>query len=458
MTGESSTQLPISGPNWARRGLARTGAFTFLTSGAIAVGNLITGLIAARLLGAGGRGEVVAVFLVPNLAITIASLGATQVLSYYLARHRDDRARLIATWLALMLPSSVIATVVVEATLPFVLAAQRGDILVLARLCAPVLIVFGLLAEVFYGAVLARHDFIFYNAVRFAPVAAIVFSFTILWRLDAFSVKSAVLTTSAAYVLGALALTWRTLQSQSLYWPSYTLTRETLSYGLRTLGTNVGVLTNARLDLLIMVGILPAASVGLYSVATNVSWLLITIAAALYSLVVPIAVGHGVNGPTTVIATLHVTLGVAILLAIGAAILADVGITFVYGNAFRPAVPALRLLLPGCVFYAATYVLWAGLGALGRPGRAALAQVPSVLITVVGLILFLRSGGILAASEISSVAYGVAFLTTLVFFQRSSRLPWLAFLPSITSVRQLASIAQVGFVASNPDRPSVGPR
>ena len=301
--------------SWVTSGLARASAITFVTSGAIAVGNLVTGLLVARLLGAIGRGEVVAVFVAPNLAITIFSLGATQVLSYYLTHQRDDSARLVGTWIALMLPAGVIATVVVEAALPVVLAAQRTDILFLARLCAPILIAFGLGAEVLYGAVLARHDFIFYNVVRLAPVIAIVLCYTVLWALGAFSVPSAVLATVTAYVASTGALAWRAQTAQSPTWPSYALARETVWYGLRALTTNVGVLTNARLDLLIMVGLLPAATVGLYSVATNVSWLLITLAGALYVLVVPVAVRQGLRGPSTVVATLHVTIAVAIGLA-----------------------------------------------------------------------------------------------------------------------------------------------
>jgi O-antigen/teichoic acid export membrane protein len=242
-----------------------------------------------------------------------------------------------------------------------------------------------------------------------------------------FSVNAALLTTLIVdgCVTGMLAV--GVIRRPGFARPDRAIARETVSFGLRAHGANVGGIVTARFDLLIMPAILSAASVGVYAVATNVSWIVVSVAGALGPVVLPAAARRGSgHGPRTILPALRATLGIAVVLALLLGAGAGLGVRIVYGHGFGASAPALRLLLPGAICYAGWLVLSSGLQAAGRPLAASLTQLPGVVFTVVGLLLFLRSGGIVAAAVISTIAYASAFLIALVVYRDAARLSWRA--------------------------------
>ena len=217
--------------------------------------------------------------------------------------------------------------------------------------------------------------------------------------------------------------------------PSLALAKPTAWYGVRAQGTHVGNIINGRLDLFIMPAFLGSASVGLYSVATNVSWVVFTLASALATLVLPAAARRIESGVRIVVVSLYATLAVGVILSAAIAVLADVAIRLIYGSDFSDSALPLRLLLPGTVAFALAEILLSGLNSLDRPGVAALAQAPGVLVTVVGLFLFLESGGIVAAAIISSIAYAIVFITALLLYRSAAGAPWRSFVLRREEVR-----------------------
>jgi O-antigen/teichoic acid export membrane protein len=181
---------------------------------------------------------------------------------------------------------------------------------------------------------------------------------------------------------------------------------------------------------MIIPAFLGAASVGLYSVATNVSWMVATVSASLSSIVFPAAAARGLAGRYTVVKSLYATLALAIALAATIAAFAGVGVRLVYGADFSGSVTPLRILLIGTVLYAAGGVACSGLYAVNRPFTAAVAQFTAAAVTVVGLLLFLRRGGIEAAAIVSTVAYGLVFVIALVLYRRTAGLTWRELAPA----------------------------
>ncbi len=192
-----------------------------------------------------------------------------------------------------------------------------------------------------------------------------------------------------------------------------------------TLAANV----NARLDLVMLPAFVAAAGVGLYSVATNVSLSVYQFASTFAGLVLPAAARDPERGPLKVIGALYLTLAIAGVLALVLALVARPLLGAVYGDDFRDAAEPLRLILPGAVLFAASSIVGAGLYAAGRPFTATLAQLAGMVVTVAGLAIFLRSGGITAAAIVSSVSYATVFVATLVAYKRVTGLPWRALLP-----------------------------
>ncbi|MDQ3728753.1 MAG: polysaccharide biosynthesis C-terminal domain-containing protein, partial [Actinomycetota bacterium] len=283
-----------------------------------------------------------------------------------------------------------------------------------------------LLFEFFSGVVLGDHDFLFFNLLLLAQPAVVTLAYIVLWSVGWLSVESALAVWAVSLALVLAVAAPRVLRRHGLGRADMTLGKSTVSYGARAHGTRIGGLANQRLDLFIIPAFVAASQVGLYSVASNVSFIIVTLAGALYPLVLPAAARLGDRGPEAVILSLHVTLLVALVLAVAVGILADIAVALVYGSAFTDSVLSLRLLLPGSVLYAGARVLASGLYAANRPFTATVAETAGVVITLAGLILFLDSGGIVAAAVVTTVSYTIVFFAALLLYRRATGLDWRA--------------------------------
>ncbi len=391
--------------------------------------NLVTGVVIARALGSTGRGELAAVIAAMSVIAWLFAMGARQAITYHQARRPEDASRLIATWLVLVVPCAAVGIGVGEVLLPRLMAAQSDATLDAARVY--MLMVLGyLLGEVAYAVLLGDHDFLFVNALRLGQPAVIAVAYLALWRLGILTVNAALLTMVVAAGLGITVATARVLRRHGLGRPDRTLARPTLWYGLKAHGSSTAGIVNTRLDLMIIPAFLSASSVGLYAVATSVSWIVVTVAGALGDLVLPAAARRGDRAVDTVVRSLQATILLGALAAGVLAAVAGLGTRLVYGQEFADAALPLRILLPGCVLLAASGVLRAGLSALNRPFTAGLTQLVGMGVTVVGLLVFLRSGGIVAAALVTTASYAVTFLSALVIYRVVAGVAWRRFVPS----------------------------
>jgi O-antigen/teichoic acid export membrane protein len=403
--------------------------FTVAATASTLLVNLATGILIARVLGPSGRGALTAVLAVPPVVAWVFEMGCVAAVTYHQARRPADAPRLVGTWLVICLPLAIAGTVAGWLLLPHLLAAQSEHTLTLARLVMLALTI-TFVADLMNGVVLGDQDFGFYNGLRVLQPLAVAVTFGTLWVVGALTVSSAVAATVAVTAGATVALSFRVLRRHGLGRPSRAIARTTLWYGVRAHSTSTAGIVNTRLDVMIIPAFLGAASVGLYSVATNVSWMVASVSASLGSIVFPAAAARGLEGRYTVVKSLYATLALAIVLAAAIAAIAGVAVRLVYGADFAGSVTPLRILLIGTVLYAAGSVACSGLYAVNRPFTAALAQFTAAAVTVAGLLLFLRSGGIEAAAIVSTVAYGLVFVLAVVLYRRTAGLTWRELVPA----------------------------
>lgn len=406
----------------------RPGLHAIVFSALTLMVNLLTGILIARALDTDGRGEVTAILQAPLLLGAALGLGCGTAVAYYLSRHPDDGPRLLSTWLLMLVPIGITALVAGLALVPVLMSAQTDETIRLGRLYV-ITIVLVIIAELTYGMLLGHQDFLFYLALVFAHPAATAVAYVALWAAGAFSVESAVVTSAIVSVAGTAIAFGRLLSVHGLGAPSLAIGRSTLWYGVRSHGTSLGGQVNTRLDLLIMPAILAASSVGLYAVATSVSWIVVSFSGLLGTVVMPAAARQGTDGHRTIITALHAILAISGLIALVLGLAADVAVRLVYGASFADSVLPLQILLPGSVLWAGATILVAGLYAANRPFTAFVPQAVGMLVTVVGLVLFLDGGGIEAAALISTASYALVFVGCLVLYRRATGLPWSAFRP-----------------------------
>jgi O-antigen/teichoic acid export membrane protein len=348
-------------------------------------------------------------------------MGAEQATAYARARDPKLGPTLLSTWTLLVIPLSIVATVTIELALPILVHAQSTHVLFLARLFAPS-VGLAILCQLMNGALLGSHDYRTYNIARLLQWVVLTTAVGALYVSRTLTIETALAANILSLATPVSVAVWRIISRLDGYGrPSWSVTKPSFLYGIKAHGSNFGLVVNARLDLLIMPAFLGATSVGLYSVGTNISWIIVVAAGAIAPLILPAAAAQGVDGHKTVIKATKATFTIGLVMGICMSLVARPMLSIIYGHRFQAGADALILLLPGCILFACAQVLWSGLNASNRPLRSAITQVPGVLITVVGLLVFLRRYGIDAAAIVSSLAYSGVFLCALLMYANTTK-------------------------------------
>jgi O-antigen/teichoic acid export membrane protein len=417
------------------RGLVRAGIVTYVFSALTLVANLVTGIVSARALGPSGRGVFVALTTVSQLAGLLFAVGVANSLSYYIARRPEDGPRLLTTWTAMLVPLTAVAIAISELLLPTIFSGDQQAIDLGRWFMLSIVLVVGL--ELNYGLLLGMHDFLVYNVLRFAQAALIAAAFVVLWIADEMTVENALIAAIVGSTTAMAAGLARSVVRVGVGRLDPRLGATSLWYGVRGQGSTVATNVTARLDVAMLPAFVTNANVGLYSVAANLSLIVHQLSNTFAGLVLPAAASDPERGRIKVIGSLWASLVVAAVLAAVLALFARPLIGLVYGDSFRDAAEPLLLLLPGVVLFAGSSILAAGVYAAGRPFTATFAQLLGMGVTVVGLFVFLRSGGITAAAIVSTVSYATVFVAMLIAYKRVSDTPWSSFVPSPARLRGL---------------------
>jgi len=364
--------------------------------------------------------------------------GAAQSLSYFIARRPQDGPRLLTTWTLMLLPLAAAAIGITELLLPTIFSTDGSQAVEIGRwFMFIIVIVIGL--ELNYGLLLGINDYLAYNLLRMAPMVLAALTLIGLWAAGELTIKSTLIGTNVAYLLCLAIGMVRAVRRIGIGPVDMQLGRTSLWFGVRGQGSTVASNVTARLDVAMLPAYVTASQVGLYSVATNISLIVYQLSNTFAGLVIPAAASDTGRSRVKVIGSLWGSLAVAAIMAAGLAVFARPLLGLVYGDRFRDAAEPLLLLLPGAVLFAGSAILGAGVYAAGRPFTATFVQVIGMVVTIVGLVAFLGTGGITAAALVSTASYSTVFVAMLIAYQRVTNTPWRTFLPSPRRVRELTA-------------------
>lgn len=389
--------------------------------------NTITGVIVARSLGPSGRGELTATLTVVTVAGWLAAMGARAAISYHQSQHPEHGARLMSSWLVATVPLSLVTLVLAEIFLPIMFGAQTAEAIHVARIYAPLILV-NVISVVFVGILLGDQRFLPYNIVRMLIPGVTVVGYVAFLIAGDLTVITALICNGAALVVSTVVSAFICFSRHGLERPSRTLMKTSIWYGIRAHGGDVAGFVSSRLDLLIIPAFLAASSVGIYSVATNISSIIASLTGTIAVFALPIAARDISRASHTVLRAFHATLLIGGGMALILVLVCEVAIRLIYGADFESAAGPLRVMLPGELLEAAASVLWAGMLAANRPFLSTAAYLPSAIVTIAGLLIFLQSGGIMAAAAVTTVAYATSFVITIILYRRVAGLEWKQFL------------------------------
>lgn len=405
MTADEPAGVGGPDPNRGRAAVGSAFATTMATSGATILLGLVSGVLTARFLGADGRGVVAAVSTW-TLTLTWASNLSFANGMVFLQSRGTDPGRVLGTTLAVVPVLGALGIGVAQVLVPVGFSAQAEETRLIARvfLCAVPIV---LTTEAMWAMLMARQRFVFLGVVRIAQPGVYVLVLLTLLGLDRFTPVTVLSAQVASYTL-ALVVALTGLLRGGVRRPHQALARQALGYGLRMQGVNLSAL---RLDSVVLPAFVTATQIGYYSIAVNVSSMVVALFGSVSMVIFPMtAARDGPEGRRLLERGLRVNLVGGGLSALGIALIAPWAIPFVYGAEFAAAVPALWLMLPGIVLYAASTTLMAALQGLGSPGGASLVQLGGIVVLLVGLVLTVPVHGILAAALMSTLGYTAVFV------------------------------------------------
>jgi O-antigen/teichoic acid export membrane protein len=399
--------------------IAKKSLETFVFRSFAQAASLAVGIAVARLFGPYGKGMYAYVTTALGLLVTLAS-GQSSAIAWQLAKKKQPPRAVYAA----MLRTIALFAVPLASIIVVLAALQPAHRLLLAVAAA--------LPFVLYLA-LANGFFLSYGDVRSGNMQTFLSALVLLVATPlALLARGGLVAVLIVWVCSfAGAAVYSTFRIRRYLRPSQPETApypfaEQFFFGLKaTLNALVEEL-NLRIDVFIVLSILGARALGIYSLGVGIAGLL-------WQLSRPIATAaFGRIGASNEINAAELTARCMrhsfIVVTIAAAVAFVVGpsvITLVYGARFAPAGSVLRLLLPGIIAYCIMPLLATFFAQqLGRPSIPLALSTASTLICAAVTAALIPRYGIAAGAVATSMSYVAAVSTgTWVFVRRTGISP-----------------------------------
>jgi O-antigen/teichoic acid export membrane protein len=423
--GVTPATVMVGAPRFSsKRAYAQTFAATFV----IRCLGIFSGVLAARLLGPQGRGELAAIILLPMMLVPVGELELPRSVAFEASRTDFLSGRFLATcfWLAGAL--GVVQAVVLAVALPHYLPLDKLHLLPAARWFVVYLPV-TLISATLIGSDQGRGRFGRFSFLLALPGGLYLAGILVVWAIGRASSE-----TFAFSLLGATLITAgvRAGMDGRAIWastPDWALAGRLLKRGVSYYLPAVAGFLLARADMFVVVRFAPLNEVGLYSVALAIA--LGQMGSVNPFIQVGFAAVAGEVEPASALRTLARHFRLAQLASVGSGLLAMAltpwAIRILFGPQFVAAAPATYLLIGATVFWGMGQVLEQGLRAAGHPPAGIASNLVGLAVIFgVGTPMCLRFGitGV-AASFLMAQSLNLSALITYCVVRLG--MPWSAF-------------------------------
>src|SRR5580698_5877713 len=359
---------------------------TFAATAVIRCMGVVSGVLAARLLGPAGRGELAVIIFLPMLLLQLGELELPRSLAYEVSRVEEIPREVVATsfWLAAGL--GLVQAVLLAVLLPWYLPADKLHLLGDSRwfmLYLPAIYV----TSTLMGSDQGRGRFGRFSVLLALPGAFYVAGIVAVWASGHVSPGAFAAVLLAAALLVTVVRTqmdWRSLSPRLVDWTTARrLLKRGWSFYLPTVASNALY----RADMFILVRLAPSAAIGLYAVAQAIA--LGQIGAVNPFIQVGFSAVAGEMDPGKALQTLgrHFRLSQLVVISTGllAAAVTPWLVRLLFGAQFTGAVTTAYLLIGATMFSGMEQVLEQGLRAADHPR-------PGIVSNLLGLALIISLG------------------------------------------------------------------
>ena len=419
---------------------------TAATSGGLAVLTFTSGMVAARLLGPAGRGELAAIQTWSMFISTVATLGMGEATIYFGARDPSCAGSYLASAISISSMACVPVLLVGYLAMPWLLAVQRPAIVSASRWYL-VTAIFYLWIGVPHSALRAVRSYKAWNLVRMLPSAAWLLVLLAAWALRRVSpVFVAYLYVGGLGVI-CLPVVFHFVRRDVIgsFRPHTAQWKEMLRFGIPSMAGGVPQNLNIKFDQMLMAGFLSPHLLGLYAVA--VAWssvlpmMLQSFAAILFPELASCA-NHD-DQVRAFTATFRVGAILSLSFAIAYGVATPYLLPIVFGSSFAASVKPAIVLIAASAVLGVTQLVEAGLRGLGVPMDVARSEIFGLLVTLVTLGFLLGPIGIVGAAIASLLGYSGVLISLMVMMRRrTGQTIRTIIVPTISELRQIAAVRQ----------------
>jgi enterobacterial common antigen flippase len=364
----------------------RAYAQTFAATTAIRLLGVVSGVLAARLLGPTGRGELAVIVFLPTMLVPLGELELPRSLAYEVSRASEVQQKVIATgfWLALLL--GCIQAVCFAFILPSYLPADKLHLLAPSRwfmLYLPAT----LITATLLGSDQGRGMFGRFSALLALPGLLYVAAILVVWAAGIVSppvFAASVLVGVLIVAVLRIQMDWGTISSTLPNWPT---AKRLLMRGLSFYFPAMTSFVLSRADMLILVRIAPTEAIGLYAVAQAIALGQIGAVNPFIQVGFSAVAGETEQPDALNVLTEHFRLAQIVVISVGLLTIALTPglVRLMFGPKFTAAIPATCFLVGATMTWGVEQVLEQGLRAAGHPR-------PGIMSNLLGLVVLVGVG------------------------------------------------------------------
>lgn len=407
--------------------------------------SIAVSVVIARLLGPEGKGQYTIALLIPSLSFIFMGMGLGESIVYFIGKKEISEKSVLGTVSLLYLLISSVTFV----ALYFLLGAYGARLLPGLTPMMMKVALFMVFPYIFISTF--DHFFLAKNKVYLYGLVDVLNGLLLLMLLITLYFKS-IPVDAGLVLLGELIITGLLcLYSASailkiIGWPDfknvYKNSKTLVSYGAKVNVTNILSFVHVRADSFMINYLLNPFSVGIYSVAVNITeqiWLIPrSISKILFK---EVSLGGEETDKLTLV-VLKATIFLSFLMAVFIAIVGLPLIRILYSADFVGAYLPMCILLVGVVASAGSRIITSAFHGSGDTNSAIKASVASVPLNI-GLNLFMIPWlGIVGAAITTMISYSVIFIYRVYLYRKLKDLSYRDFLITNKDMRLYFSVTR----------------
>lgn len=390
-----------------------------------------------RLLGPEGNGVYTFIMAVLNLFFTVTGFQLESALPVFLAKEKEDNPKVFSTTLFLAILSFLAFAIIltslvylVPGTVHYVIPPDQPVLFFFIFL----IIAFSLrrISTLVQATLRGKFMFRAFNAFVLLNqlIPAIVYA-SLLYlsikshdELPLLSYFKIILLVETLLAVFGMMIIWRS-GVVSFSKDARTYLKPVSSLSIKSLMSSAGHFLNKRLDVWFVQFFRGTASLGQYGLATQIANFISDAMSPFNQVLVPYVAESTPDKHNEIVErTARLNMAIAFMAATGIAATSWFFIPFLFGKAFKEAIPATQVLAIGVIFISQRLVFTGYFKAINAMQYAVKAAWTGVIITIIFDVLLIPGLGILGAALATCIAYGTSATYLVIMAKRRLGFQW----------------------------------